>query len=138
MADIRDRTLPLASIRFDWTFWGYDQVFDGRKTFSDIDAVVNNNGHFLFIEHKRMKSWDRPPTLPPGQLQVYTSLAQNPNMSAWLVAGDMELSIPFWVENLQTGSTVDLRKHEPIEARKVLKDLLQNWYETTKPTEEKK
>lgn len=132
MADIRNRELKFADIRFDWDFHGYTKVFEGNTTFSDIDAVINNNGHFLFIEHKRMKPTDKPPTLPPGQRGVYTELASLPKFTAWLVAGDMQLSIPYWVENLETGAIVDLRQYEPRNARAALTDLLASWYASTK------
>lgn len=130
MADIRNRSLTLADCRFDWVFHGYDSAFDGEATFSDIDGIVHVNGHFLLVEHKSMNRSDRLPTLPKGQLGVYSALAQLPNVTCLLVAGDMQKSVPYFIQSIPaSGEGIDLREFDDMAARKVLKALLENWYE---------
>lgn len=130
MADIRNRSLTLADCRFDWVFHGYDNAFEGKATFSDIDGVVHHNGHFLFVEHKSMSRQDRIPTLPKGQLGLYSALASQPNSMCLLIAGDMQKSVPYYIEQIgESGIRIDLRSEDDITARLVLKSILETWYE---------
>jgi hypothetical protein len=134
MADIRNRKLTLADCRFDWVFHGYDNSFDNEATFSDIDGVVHLNGHFLFVEHKSMQRSDRQPTLPRGQLAVYEALSKIPNATCLLVSGDMQKSVPYYIETIPSdGVGIDLREFDDMSARKVLMAILNEWYkEATK------
>lgn len=131
MADIKNRNLTLADCRFDWVFHGYDSAFNGDATFSDIDGIVHVNGHFLLVEHKSMQRSDRLPTLPKGQLGVYSALSKLPNVTCLLVAGDMQKSIPYYIETIPSdGRGIDLREIDDMAARRILKAILENWYET--------
>ena len=127
MADIRDRSLTLASCRFDWVFHGYDKVLEGKSTFSDIDAVTVVNNHALLIEHKFMKREDDVPEIYSGQRKVYNHFLRDPNNDAWFIAGDMEKSVPYYIEDLRNGLSVDLRGYSDIECRKDHKDVLHTW-----------
>lgn len=130
MADIRNRNLTLADCRFDWVFHGYDNAFDDKATFSDIDAVVHHEGHFLFIEHKSMTREDRIPSLPKGQLGLYSALAARPGNMCLLVAGDMKKSVPYYIEQIgESGIRLDLRSEDDITARLILKSILETWFE---------
>ena len=134
MADIRNRRLTLADCRFDWVFHGYDASFDNKATFSDIDGIVHVNGHFLFVEHKSMQRSDKPPKLPNGQQAVYQALSQLPNATCILVSGDMQKSVPYYIETVPSdGTGIDLREFDDMAARRVLMAILGNWYkEATK------
>lgn len=127
MADIRDRTLTLASCRFDWVFHGYDKMLEGKSTFSDIDAVAIVNDHALLIEHKFMSRGDEIPQIYDGQRKVYKHFLRDKNNTILFVAGDMEKSIPYYIEDLGTGESVDLRHLSDIQCRKYLKDMLFEW-----------
>lgn len=129
MADIRNRSLTLADCRFDWVFHGYDDAFQGKATFSDIDGVVHHKGHFLFVEHKSMTREDRIPTLPKGQLGLYSALASRPNTTCMLIAGDMQKSIPFYIQVIGDSIGLDLRSEDDMSARRVLKSILDSWFE---------
>lgn len=135
MADIRNRQLTLADCRFDWVFHGYDSAFEGNATFSDIDGIVRVNDHFLFVEHKSMNRNDRLPTLPKGQLGVYEALSKLPNATCLLVAGDMQKSVPYYIQSIPAeGEGIDLREFDDMSARKILKTILENWYEQAAKT----
>ncbi len=128
MADIRNRSMTLADCRFDWTFHGYDKVFEKKATFSDIDSVLFWNDSFLFIEMKYAKRSDPAPFLHPGQDKVYKALNRQGNNTCWLVSGDMQKSVPFFVVCLCGCETVhDLRGHDEFEARAFLRDLIEDW-----------
>jgi hypothetical protein len=130
MADIRNRNLTLADCRFDWVFHGYDSAFQGQATFSDIDGVVHHKGHFLFIEHKSMSREDKLPSLPKGQLGLYSALAALPNSTCWLVCGDMQKSVPYYIEEIGGSEfRIDLRGEDDMTARSVLKHILDSWFE---------
>ena len=129
MADIRNRTMTLADCRFDWTFYGYDKVFDGTATFSDIDGAIYLNGKYLFVELKFCNRNDGFPTLPKGQKNLYTALAKDLGATCLLVAGDMQKSIPFFVEDIGTGERHDLSGLDEISARKFLRKLFGDWVE---------
>ena len=127
MADIRNRSMTLADCRFDWTFHGYDKVFEKEATFSDIDSVLLWKDRFLFIEMKSAKREDPAPFLYAGQAKVYDALARNYKSSCWLVSGDMQKSIPFFVVNLNNGFAHDLREFTEMDARKYLRSMIENW-----------
>ena len=128
MADIRNRTLTLADCRFDWVFHGYDAAFEGKATFSDIDGVVYHNGHFLFVEHKSMKEEDEPPVLSKGQLKVYEALSKMPNTTCWFIAGNMQESVPYYIQGIGNELSADLRGVDKIFARAFLRGMLEAWY----------
>lgn len=127
MADIRDRNLTLASCRFDWVFHGYDKMLEGKSTFSDVDAVTVVNNNALLIEHKYMSREGKVPEIYQGQWRVYSHFLGDPRNEVWVVAGDMEKSIPYYIEDLRTGATYDLRNKDDLTCRKTLKDMLKNW-----------
>ncbi len=138
MADIRNRSMTLADCRFDWVYHGYDSVFEGEATFSDIDGVVFKNDHFLFTELKMMKRDDPLPVLPNGQMKVYSALASRPKTQCYFIAGDMQKSVPYYILDINTRRFYDLRFAEDLDARAFLRSLIQQWNENTKiPKEEK-
>lgn len=138
MADIRNRSMTLADCRFDWTFYGYDKAFDGTATFSDIDGALYINGHYMFIELKYAVKEDGFPTLAPGQKNLYKALARDLKATCLLVAGDMQKSIPFFVEDIGTGELHDLSAFDEISARKYLRKLFSDWMEYTKQADYEK
>jgi hypothetical protein len=95
---------------------------------------VHLNGHFLFVEHKSMQRSDRQPSLPRGQLAVYEALSKIPNAICLLVSGDMQKSVPYYIETIPSdGVGIDLREFDDMSARKVLMAILNEWYkEATK------
>jgi hypothetical protein len=119
--------MTLADCRFDWTFHAYDKVFDKQATFSDIDSVLLWKDYFLFIEMKSSKREDEAPFLYPGQAKVYEALGKQDKNTCWLVSGDMQKSIPFFVVDLQTGYTVDLRNCSEMDARAYLRGWIEDW-----------
>lgn len=127
MADIRNRSMTLADCRFDWTFHGYDKVFQKEATFSDIDSVLLWKDYFLFIEMKSAKREDEAPFLYPGQAKVYEALAKSYQNTCWLVSGDMQKSIPFFVVDLDDGYVHDLRNFNEMDARAFLRGLIEDW-----------
>lgn len=127
MADIRNRSMTLADCRFDWTFHAYDKVFNKEATFSDIDSVLFWKDHFLFIEMKSAKRSDPKPFLYAGQAKVYNALLNHHASTCWLVSGDMQKSIPFFVVDLLDGYTYDLTRHSEMDARAFLRALIENW-----------
>lgn len=127
MADIRNRSMTLADCRFDWTFHGYDKVFEKQATFSDIDSVLLWNDHFLFIEMKSSKREDPAPFLYPGQAKVYEALGKHYANTCWLVSGDMQKSIPFFVVDLDSGYAHDLRDFSEMDSRAFLRGLIEDW-----------
>jgi hypothetical protein len=131
MADIRNRTMTLADCRFDWTFYGYDKAFDGTATFSDIDGAIYLNGRYLFIELKFARREDGFPILAKGQKNLYKALARDLGATCLLVAGDMQRSVPFFIEDIGTGIRHDLSSLDEINARKFLRQLFSDWNETT-------
>jgi hypothetical protein len=102
-------------------------MLDGKSTFSDIDAVTVVNNHALLVEHKFMKREDSIPELYAGQFKVYNHFLRDPQNDAWFIAGDMEKSVPYYIEDLRTGTIIDLRPYSDIECRKYLKDMLHAW-----------
>jgi hypothetical protein len=127
MADIRNRDLTLADCRFDWTFHGYDSSFPGTATFSDIDGIVHINGHFLFIELKSMKIDDPIPQLSKGQRAVYEALGDLGPTTCLFIAGDMQKSVPYYVEDLVETFSWDLRSLGELGARDALRDIIKRW-----------
>lgn len=132
MADIRNRTMTFADCRFDWTYHGYDKAFDGSATFSDIDGALYVNGKYLFVELKFCTKLDEFPSMPPGQKNLYKGLATDLGATCLLVAGDMQKSVPFFIEDIGTGIRHDLTSLNEINARKYLRQLFSDWTMSTK------
>jgi hypothetical protein len=122
---------------FDWTYHGYDKVFDGSATFSDIDGAMYLNGGYLFIELKYCKREDQFPTLAPGQKNLYLGLSKDLGATCLLIAGDMQKSVPFFVENIGTGERHNLSDLDEISARKYLRKLFSDWVESTRADQKK-
>jgi hypothetical protein len=130
--------MTLADCRFDWTYHGYDKVFDGSATFSDIDGALYLNGRYLFVELKFARKEDGFPTIPPGQKNLYKGLALDLGATCLLVAGDMQKSVPYFIEDIGTGLRHNLTDLDEISARKFLRKLFSDWAESAKQSTEQK
>ena len=59
-----------------------DECFPGRIAMTDVDGVVEINGHFLFIE------WKRRGDVPAGQRIMFERLTRHPEFTILVVLGD--------------------------------------------------
>lgn len=58
----------------------FHDCFPRKISMSDIDATVELNGHFLFLEWKSVDS-----DLPVGQAKYFRQLTRNPNITSIVV-----------------------------------------------------
>jgi hypothetical protein len=120
--------MTLADCRFDWVHHGYDKCFKGRATFSDIDGALHLDGHFLFIEFKSFKPGEKQPFLYSGQLGLYEALAKQPNTTCWFIGGDMQMSVPWYIENIGTKESFDFSQTgDALAARESLRVMIDDW-----------
>lgn len=87
MADIRDWE-KFKRGRWDWTRLGYEAGFPRGIQFTDLDATIEMNGHFLFIETKHHEGEGEIPALQTGQRLYLERLAINPRHLVLVVYGD--------------------------------------------------
>lgn len=87
MADIRDWDLYRRG-RWNWQALGYENAFPRGIGFSDIDAVVEINGRFLFIEAKHYDGSGFLPNIPRGQELLLRRLSKLPGVAVFVVYGD--------------------------------------------------
>ena len=59
-----------------------DECFPGRIAMTDVDGLVEINGHFLFIE------WKRHGDVPAGQRIMFERLTRFPEFTILLILGD--------------------------------------------------
>jgi len=109
VAEIRDLE-KFAQGRWRWDEFGYSSAFPRGISPGDIDAFLEVNGRFLFIEHKQYVPEDGPPLkMPTGQKLALERLAQQPSTTVLYIAGDAVDCSPWWIRNLTTGDITDLR-----------------------------
>jgi len=65
-------------------FGDLNTAFDGRIAFSDIDAVVEKNNHFLFLE---WKTTEKEPRMSEGQNRLYLALSSLKDTTVVVVSG---------------------------------------------------
>jgi hypothetical protein len=99
----------------------FDECFERGCAFGDVDAIVENGGHFLILE------WKRPgATCPRGQQILHQKLtALAPQITIVLVQGDAE---NMTVESVQVVSNgkYDTREDCTIDQ---LKDRCRAWFQ---------
>jgi hypothetical protein len=130
MADIRNRNLTLADCRFDWTMHGFESIFEGVGKFSDIDCVLNYRGRILVIENKfwvKKSGHDVPRFSGPQREFLYERLRDDYGFTCWYIAGDTKRSVPWFVEDLNSGISYDWTDCEPFEAQENLRELMREW-----------
>lgn len=66
-------------------FGAFDGVFSARRSFSDIDAIIEINGHALVMEWKQSQG-----TLPIGQHIMFERLTRSCPLTVIVVDGDAE------------------------------------------------
>lgn len=134
MADIRD---PQAFMKGRWAYdrLGYTQRFPRAISFTDIDAMVEINNHHLFIEHKEYHPKQGNPTpLPTGQRIALERLAAKEGITILHVAGLAETGRAYWIQNLATRQTIDLRDVSDSKAHDRFQACLDHWYKNTQVT----
>lgn len=77
---LRDR-LSFAHAAWDWSC--FDECFSGAVRMSDIDGVVEANGHVLFVEAKPAYE----PGLSVGQLRLFRTLSELPRVTVLVLFG---------------------------------------------------
>lgn len=129
MADIRDLD-KFARGRWRWDEYGYSSAFGGRITFTDVDGLVERNGHFLFIEQKQYTPDQCGPYyLPKGQEIALERLARLPQFTVLYVAGDASDCSPWWIKNLTTMKVDDYRDTPDADERRgKLTRLFEAWW----------
>lgn len=83
----------------------FDRCFPGKIGFGDVDAMVEINAHFLFLEWKRVGQ-----RLPAGQRIAYERLTAGGNAVVVVVEGDAETTIPQFRTRIAHGQVHDRRK----------------------------
>lgn len=129
MADIRDLE-KFAQGRWEWDRYGYSRAFAGGISPTDVDAMVERNGHFLFVEQKQYTPDNVGPYyLPKGQRIALERLAKLPQFMVLYVAGDAVDCSPWWVKNLTTDRVYDWREMpDPDVRRGLLIELFSAWW----------
>lgn len=127
--DIRDPEKFIAG-RWAWDALGYSDDFPGAISFSDIDAVVERNGKFLFLEMKEYVEGRAPGDIPTGQRILLERLAKIEQMEVYLIVGTAATGEAFWVKDMKRGTIADMRKgYSDMERREYLHRLFQLWNE---------
>lgn len=130
MADLRDHK-KFAEGRWRYDEFGYSLAFGGRISPGDIDAVIEKNGNFLFLEHKEYDE-TQPFFLPRGQEIMLRRLAALPHSTVLFIAGLTKTGDPQYLvrihNNSQNDIHLDLRDISTLEERKKrLYDLFKRW-----------
>jgi hypothetical protein len=130
VADLRDREFWARS-RWDWDAYGYSNVFPGKITPSDIDMIVERNGHFLVVEMKEWRpdgEWPEPPPMPTGQKIMLERLASMSNWTVLYVAGEAELAAPWHIRHVGGTAVRDLTSIEDVNYRRqFLTEMFDAW-----------
>lgn len=118
MADLRNPDAVGAS-RWAWDEYGYTDVFPGKITFSDIDAIIEWREHFLLVENKHYETWIEPGfsfnklkvewEVPHGQLRMFQVLARDPSWTVLVLLGQAKEAVPEYVFDISTGIHHDFR-----------------------------
>lgn len=106
--DIRDGEKFLAG-RWAWDALGYSSAFPGAISFSDIDAVVERKGRFLFLEMKEYRDNREPGSVPTGQRILLERLAKLEECEVYLIEGRAATGEPMYVKDMKRGTVADLR-----------------------------
>lgn len=105
MADLRDHK-RFAEGRWRYDEFKYSPAFGGKISPGDIDAVIERNGRFLFLEHKEYDE-DNPFFLPRGQEIMLRNLASLERSTVIFIAGIAETGEPMYIRRLRPNSADD-------------------------------
>lgn len=114
MADIANWDAYMRG-RWTWTGFRYEDAFPRKIGFSDIDAVVEMDGRFLFIETKHYEGVGLIPQIPRGQELMLKRLAKLPGVRVIVLYGDATLNLPCaaheyrWVDQMLAVDFYDWR-----------------------------
>lgn len=95
MADLRDHK-RFAEGRWRYDEFKYSPAFGGKISPGDIDAVIERNGRFLFLEHKEYDE-NNPFFLPRGQEIMLRNLACLERSTVMFISGIAETGEPMYV-----------------------------------------
>lgn len=97
--------------------WGFlDECFGAtRIRLTDIDGIVERNGHFLIIEAKSLGK-----EIPTGQKIMFDHLTKNPNWTVLIIWGD--------APDEPTTCMVWGKPKQYIATREVIKTIVSQWF----------
>lgn len=107
--------------------WAYDasglsSAFPRNISPTDVDGFVEIDGRGLFLEHKEYdpEIHDDPFFMPRGQHRAYKWLASRQDTTVLYIAGRAHDCTPWWVMDVGSGWTYDMRHIEDAGARRAL------------------
>lgn len=110
MADIRNPE-TFAAGRWAYDASGLSSAFPRKISPTDVDGFVEISGRGLFLEHKEYdpEIHDDPLFMPRGQKRAYQWLATREDTTVLYVAGRALDCTPWWVMDVGSGWTYDMR-----------------------------
>ncbi|MBR9682369.1 MAG: hypothetical protein GOV02_01720 [Candidatus Aenigmarchaeota archaeon] len=83
--------------------WGFlDNSFSGKIKISDMDGMVEANGHLLILEWKREGV-----AISDGQRIMFEKITTNSRITVYVIFGDPEYSIPKHIKIYKDGVIVN-------------------------------